>query len=257
MSNKLKTLAWYLRQPKGLSLVMNLIKQKTVSRKLEQTRDEAWAWGNERATDTTTALKTLFPNGNNINVDIESQFSKEFTNAKQKFESTPYKMGGPGNLALLYNICELINAKYVAETGVAYGWSSLSILLSIAKRSDSLLVSTDMPYANMGNDNFVGVVVSDELRSHWKLVREADVSGLPKALAAVPYLDVVHYDSDKSYIGRMKSYKMMYDKLRSGGVFISDDIQDNVGFRDYCAKLSVNPVVIATDNKLVGAFIKP
>ena len=50
----------------------------------------------------------------------------------------------------------------VIETGVAYGWSSLALLLSLKNRN-GLLVSTDLPYAGLDNDPYVGCVVPDEL----------------------------------------------------------------------------------------------
>lgn len=257
MISKLRTISWYLKQPKGTVLLANLIKRKTTWKKREDTRQQAWDWGNERAVDTDTALGILFPASEFSAQAVEQLFESEFAEARQKFEATPYQMGGAGNLTLLYQVCKAVDAKYVAETGVAYGWSSLAVLLAISAHADALLVSTDMPYAKMGNENFVGIVVPDALRKHWKLIQESDTSGLPRALAAVPYLDVAHYDSDKSYLGRMQSFPKLYAKLRSGGVFISDDIQDNLAFRDYCATLGITPVVMHCTGKLVGAFIKP
>lgn len=256
MLEKITTLFWYLKQPKGLTLVKNLFKRATIYRRLEASGDEATAWAEPLATDTSAALEKLFPGEIHAYKEVEKEFDNDFNEARQSIAKTPFKMGGMGNIDLLYNICEITQAKYVAETGVAYGWSSLSILLSIAKRDGSVLVSTDMPYAKMGNENFVGIVVPEGLRSHWKLYQESDISGLPKGLKALPSLDVVHYDSDKSYLGRKISFPVLYDKLREGGVFISDDIQDNVAFKHFCEKLDKRPVIISFQNKFVGAFIK-
>ena len=165
-------------------------------------------------------------------------------------------MGGQGNIVLLYNICERIGARFVLETGVAYGWSSLSILLSLKDRDKSLLVSTDMPYAKMGNEDYVGIAVPPGLKNCWKLIREPDISSLPKALSEVPHLDVVHYDSDKSYLGRMMSYPKLYNKLRQGGIFISDDINDNIAFKHFCQKLNKIPVIVPFEDKYVGIIVK-
>jgi predicted O-methyltransferase YrrM len=256
MWSKIKTIGWYLKQPKGVGLVLNLIRQKTTFRKLENTSEESVAWCSKHAVDTQTALKKLFPDKSPALKEIFEIYPQEFQYAKKKFESTPYQMGGAGNMNLLFNVCELIGAKYVLETGVAYGWSSLSILLSISKNPASLLVSTDMPYAKMGNENFVGIVVSESLRKNWKLIQEADLSGLPKAFQMADHFDVIHYDSDKSYVGRMDSYLPIYTKLRKGGIFISDDIQDNIAFKDFCERMNIVPVVISFDGKFVGAFVK-
>lgn len=245
-----------MKQPKGVNLILNVLKRKTIYRKLESTRPEAEEWCKQHAMDTASAIKKIFPGTDKTYVNPEDAFPREFQFAKHKFETTPYKMGGRGNTALLYNVCEQVQAKYVAETGVAYGWSSLSVLLSLAKRTDSILISTDMPYPKMGNEDFVGIVVSPELKTHWKLIKESDLSGLPKVLKSIPYLDVVHYDSDKSYLGRMASYPKLYEKLRSGGIFISDDIEDNLAFKHFCEKLSITPIIISFEQKFVGVFVK-
>jgi hypothetical protein len=256
MISKLKTSVWYLKQPKGYQLLFNLVKQKTIYKQKENTRNESIEWCAERSEDTTVALSKLFPGSGENFADIEKIYPNEFHFASQQVEITPFQMGGAGNMNLLYNICETIQAQYVAETGVAYGWSSLSILLSISKRKDSLLISTDMPYAKMGNQNSVGVVVPPHLRKNWLLIQESDISGLSKGLKKTGCLDVVHYDSDKSYLGRMKTYPVLYDKLRRGGVFISDDIQDNIGFKDFCEKLKIIPTIISFEGKYIGVFIK-
>lgn len=256
MLTKIKTLYWYLKQPKGLQLILNLLKRNTSYKSRENTKAGAERWCAQNAIDTESALKQLFADSNGTYINPKEAFPKEFEYAMHKLNTSPYKMGGGGNLFLLYNACELLQAKYVAETGVAYGWSSLSILVSLVKRKGSLLVSTDMPYAKMGNEAFVGIVVPPELRPNWNLIRESDISGLPKALKSVPYLDLIHYDSDKSYLGRMLSYPKLYEKLRVGGLFVSDDINDNAAFRDFCDRRHIHPTIIFFDNKYVGAFIK-
>lgn len=256
MINRLKTLSWYLKQPKGAQLVLDLIKRKTIYKAREKTGSEAKAWCEENALNTDQAFKRLFPDSDINYVEPETIFPEEFQHAQQKVDGTPFKMGGRGNTSLLYNVCEQVQAKYVAETGVAYGWSSLSILLSLNKRPGSLLVSTDMPYAKMGNEDFVGIVVPHHMKENWRLIREADLSGLPKAFKGIEYLDVVHYDSDKSYLGRMTTYPKLYKKLRTGGVFVSDDIMDNLAFKHFCEQLNIVPIVIAFRNQFVGVFIK-
>ena len=124
------------------------------------------------------------------------------------------------------------------------------------KRPGTLLVSTDMPYAKMGNDDYVGTVVPPDFKTRWELIRESDVSGLPKALKHVPYLDVIHYDSDKSYSGKMRIYPMLYGKLRKGGILISDDINYNVAFKDFCKKQNKQAIIVPFENRYVGFFIK-
>lgn len=254
--SKLKTLAWYLRQPSGLKLTWNLFLQKTIYRSREATAADSVKWCTGRAIDTAEFFRVQFP-GFPAPLDPFQVHTEDYRYATQKVKETPYTLGGGGNTFLLYNCCKAISAGNVVETGVAYGWSSLSILLALGERPDAKLYSTDMPYANMGNEDFVGIVVPEKFRKQWELFREADVSGIPKILAKVKSLDLIHYDSDKSYVGRMQTYPKLWNKLRPGGIFISDDIQDNTAFRDYSEKLGITPYVISFDGKFVGVIIKP
>ena len=66
--------------------------------------------------------------------------------------------GGAGDIGLLYNAVLQSKAKRVIETGVAYGWSTLAILAAMEANGRGQLVSVDMPYPKMRNENFVGIV---------------------------------------------------------------------------------------------------
>ena len=156
---------------------------------------------------------------------------------------------------MLYNLCEYLQAKKVIETGVAYGWSSFSILLSISTRQ-GILCSTDMPYPKMNNDAYVGIVVPEHLRKYWKLIRLPDDKGLKIALAETSTLDLCHYDSYKSYSGRMFGCGILWNALKVGGILISDDINDNMGFHDFCKKNNLNPIIVHVHGKFVGVLIK-
>ena len=85
-------------------------------------------------------------------------------------------------------------------------------------------------------------------------------SYLNKHSKALEFLDYnynfVHYDSDKSYYGRRWSFPKLYRYLNNGGVFISDDIQDNLYFADFVTKLNLEFYVIKFENKFVGIFFK-
>jgi predicted O-methyltransferase YrrM len=166
-------------------------------------------------------------------------------------------MGGAGNMDLLYTLCDHLRATRVVETGVAYGWTSLAVLLSLQDRPGSLLYSVDLPYVDRRNEAWVGVVVPQELRPQWRLMRAADRQGLPVALREAGEVDVAHYDSDKSYEGRLFGYPLLWDSLRPGGILVSDDVGDNSGFRDFAASIDVEPVIVADGGKFQGILVKP
>lgn len=186
---------------------------------------------------------------------IENRFQEEFTFAKNAEKNCPVKMGGAGALDLIYYLSEYTQAKSILETGVAYGWSSLAALLSLQNRN-GILYSSDMPYLGKDNDRFVGCVVPEKLKKNWKLFRFADKESLPRIFKEQSSFDFIHYDSDKSYNGRKWAYPFLWNKLRKGGVLMSDDISDNAAFMDYCFQNDLQPVIIEFDGKYAGFIIK-
>lgn len=178
-------------------------------------------------------------------------------NAELAARTCPVRMGGPGAVDLLYHACLHLHAERVVETGVAYGWSSLAILLALEATQQGSLVSIDMPYVLRGNSRQVGCVVPDALRKRWTLVRRPDRDALPKVLQGMTPIDLAHYDSDKSERGRAFGYAMLWSALRPGGWLISDDIHDNLAFRLFSEQVSRKPVVLpGRDGSYVGILKK-
>ena len=248
-----KTLVGYIKRPDlypelGRKIIKNIFNRKSAFRGKERTIQ----WAQSIAVSQDKAIGRLF--GIPMK-SFEQIFPEELQQASQKEKECPIKMGGAGALELIYYACEFASAKNVVETGVAYGWSSLAALLSIQKRS-GILYSSDMPYLSQDGDQYVGCVVPKHLKSHWKLFRHADKESLPKIFVDATSIDVVHYDSDKSYEGRSWAYGELYRHLRKGGVFISDDIGDNAAFQDFCEKKNIIPTIVAFEGKYVGVFVK-
>lgn len=254
---KSKALWWYLCRPR---YYRELIRMSTAEVKKiwgSNSQDEAKQareWCLSVALPVATALQTLGIRSSSIL--FEERFREQLEKAREREQQCPVKMGGGSDLALLFLLTEHVKARKVIETGVAYGWSSLAFLLSLQQRENSLLVSTDKPYPGFHNEQFVGCVVPFEFQPLWTLFREADCTGLPQALALAGTIDVCHYDSDKSYEGRMWGYPLLWKALRSGGIFISDDIGDNLAFRDFCAEIQVKPLVVQSGRRFLGVVVK-
>lgn len=214
----------------------------------------ARSWCAERAVSWEEALEQLGfsrPDG-----ALESLFPAQLAEARERAATCPVFLGGAGNLDLLYAICESQAATRVIETGVAFGWSSLAILLSLQNRTGTRLFSVDLPYFKHRNDRWVGIVVPPHLREAWQLFRMADREGLPRALKAAGRIDLAHYDSDKSEAGRRFAYRLLWQALRPGGVLISDDVGDNQGFRHFCEEISREPVIVRQAEKFQGVLVK-
>lgn len=222
-------------------------------------QEEATKWCEQYAIDTKTAITKI--TGLQEFEPFEQKFQEQLTRAREITENSPVKMGGGGNLELIYQLAEHLQARQVIETGVSYGWSSLTLLLSLSQRSNSHLISTDLPYFFEGSEQYVGCVVPSELKRFWTILPAADREALPQVLKILNVIDMAHYDSDKFYEGRMWAYPKLWNALKPGGILISDDIHDDFAFRDFSDSVGENPIIVQTpkseDAKYVGILIKP
>jgi len=245
---KLKTLAWFARRPSFYPHMAALITRTvTNAARHESHHREAFAWAEERAVSRQEALKAI-----NLPVDAPTFPDTLVEEGCRRAATAEVDMGGPGDLDLLYGAIISSGARRVVETGVAYGWSSLAALAALHETQGSL-VSVDMPYPKAGNEAFVGIVVPAGWRGGWTLIRKPDRNGLRDAIARFRgEIDLCHYDSDKSYSGRMFAYPLLWRALRPGGLFISDDVSDNFAFRDFFERLGAEFTIIQSHGKHVG-----
>lgn len=249
---RIKTLFWFLRKPQYIPHIFQILKREKIT---ENTKDEAVEWCLKNEVSQQEAIYQV--TGNNNFVELNVAFPEIIKEAHFKMISCPVKMGGEGATSFLYNVTKSISVKHILETGVAYGWSSLALLLAIKDIEGAKLISNDMPYIKMENDDFVGCIVPQFLRSKWDLQRLPDVTGIPLALEKFNNkIDICHYDSDKSYSGRMFAYPLLWDALRKGGIFISDDIHDNIAFKQFSDNVHRKPFIFNYRNKFVGVLKK-
>jgi predicted O-methyltransferase YrrM len=258
LSSKVATAAWFLRRPAFWRQGAELVHRKFV-RDMDgpEQRAKAKEWASQRAVPTKAALEAirLLEQGESIPALAPAILAE----AEAVARTVTSQMGGAGDLGLIYAAARLAGARRAVETGVAYGWSSLAILAALAENgSGGRLTSVDMPYAKMGNEPFVGIVVPGLLRANWTLIRLPDRNGLKRAIAQFDgSIDFAHYDSDKSYYGREFAYPLIWQALAPGGVFISDDIQDNLRFAEFVAEKDVSFAVTECAGKFVGICRKP
>lgn len=252
---ELTKIFWYLKRPRLYPQLLYRYKKKLFLKSYpKELKQQAKVWCAERAMDTNDAILLLTKIS--FTVGIRDIYKDDFKEAKNRANTVPVRMGGPANLDLLYLLAENSQAKKILETGVAFGWSSLALLLSLEKRPGSMLISTDMPYPNRDNDEYVGCVVPERLQPYWTVLNYADRQAIPKALKIIGTPDMCHYDSDKNYFGRMWAYPKLWKPLRAGGFFISDDIGDNLAFFDFANEVKKDPIIIKTKNNFVGVLIK-
>jgi predicted O-methyltransferase YrrM len=252
--SKLTTAFWFLKNPEHLPQVFQILKRKK-NRILEDSREEATFWCKSNSISQYDALKKL--THNDAFPELTDLFPDEMKEATRIEASAPVKMGGSGAITFIYHLVKKSNAQKIIETGVAYGWSSLSILLAIKDASNARLISNDMPYISMNNEDYVGCIVPENLKDRWQLQRLPDIKGIPLALKKLNNsIDFCHYDSDKSYTGRMWATPLLWNALKKHGFLVSDDINDNLAFKHFCESVNRTPVIIENSGKYVGVIVK-
>lgn len=249
MIEKIKTALWFSRRPSFWPHAIALgIRKLQTDHDCPGLRSAARQWAAENAVTIEEALERIGLSGSYPRVD--DQLLGE---AQQNVDKSGVMMGGAGALDLLHMAVGESKAARVIETGVAYGWSSLAILAAMQDNLDARLVSVDMPYPKMGNEPFVGIAVPERLRAKWTLIRLPDRPGINHAIRSLGgKIDLCHYDSDKSWWGRRFAFPILWDALVSGGIFISDDIQDNLYFMEFIPQRTSTYAVIESQGKYVG-----
>ncbi len=226
----IRSLCWYLKHPWLMDICCSQIFRAAAKR--IKPPPQTVQWYHDRA--------VTFP-----------QAAIKVTGRYQPQGSIDIRKGGCDEMLNIF--ADHLQAQRIIETGVCHGLSSKALLLSLSKRGGKL-VSTDVPslerWVNFGDQ------VPEDLKRCWQLVLRPDRRVLPALIEQMRPLDMCYYDSDKSYTGRMFAYPLLWQALRTGGIFVSDDISDNYAFRDFCQKIKRDPVIAAADKRYVGIIVK-
>ena len=174
--------------------------------------------------------------------------------AKAKIEISNNTFGGGGAAAVCYFFTRSIRPKTIVETGVASGFVTYAFLQGLEdNKKEGRLYSSDLPYLKIKDSHrFIGELVPKHFKANWKLALKGDSQNLKYFLKEVQFVDIFHYDSDKSYLGRYRTMSKVLPKMSSSGVIIMDDIQDNCFFSDFIKAYNFKCSVFKEQNKLVG-----
>jgi hypothetical protein len=128
-----------------------------------------------------------------------------------------------------YLVSRLLRPTIVIETGVANGVTSAFILRALAENGHGSLHSIDLPPLGRGVDHPVGALIPDRLRGRWQLHVGSSRTELPKVVDGKT-VDVFLHDSAHTYRTMSWEFATVWPFLRSGGVLLSDDVQNNKAF---------------------------
>lgn len=193
---------------------------------------------------------------NNIQ-NPSKKYKKLYFNQKSKLFENPHTFGGGADQELLYNLCQKKNIINILETGVASGWSTLSILLAIRKEKIKKLTSIDLQYPYKDSHKYIGLAIPDKLKNNnWNLVLGIDITILKKFRQKNKKFDLVHYDSDKNYFSKIKSFNIIWELLNNEGYLISDDVSDNNAFINFANSKRVKFYIYKFESKFIGIIQK-
>jgi len=157
------------------------------------------------------------------------------------------------NYELLYFIIRKFRPKNVLETGVAIGFSSCFILAGMKKNNYGKLFSSDFHYLGVKDSKkYIGFLPKKlKYDGDWSLLINGDEFNIPKFLNIIGNnkIDFFHYDSDKSYRGKLNTMNLVNKNTTKDTIYVFDDIQDDFFFRDFVKKKNLKHIIIEVDNK--------
>ena len=218
----------------------------------ERTRAEAIEWAGTYRVRHRAWCEAIDP----VLAEEAQQFNAALrVRAQALRDSTGQRIGGGARAELLYFLTRLTKPETIVETGVAAGFSSMAFLSAIQRNGHGRLYSSDFPYFRADNpQDYVGILVPQEMREGWTLLLKGDSVNLPAIRDQVASIDFYHYDSDKSYAGRTFGIEAVESKLTSDAIILMDDIVDNVFFRDYVTRTQQPFLVFGNGEHCVGAI---
>ena len=199
------------------------------------TPSDSWiVWLQENSVEMRALLDSLDPNLAEESFRVSEEVESE---GKRRIEEAEVPIGGAGACPFLYFLTRLTRPGTVIETGVAAGFSSHAILRALQDNGAGTLWSSDFPYFRLSNpEQYIGIAVPEPLKENWNLFIEGDQVNIPQILEKVNQVELVHYDSDKSYEGREWVMERLAPVMEEETIVVMDDIQDNEFFRDWISK---------------------
>lgn len=232
--NNINNIISNILKPDRFFIILKKVYKKFFDLKGKHSEQENVKWIKNNCSSFENLAKDIDPLLWEKATEISSKIEK---NAKKKLFEIKYNLGGGGMYPMLYFITRHIEAKNILETGVAAGFSSSSFLYAIKDNNFGKLYSSDFPYFRLPEpEKYIGIVVDDSLKDNWELFIDGDSVNIPKILKKVDTIDLVHYDSDKTYSGRQMFMSLIEKKLTKDTIIIMDDIEDNSFFYDYIQK---------------------
>jgi predicted O-methyltransferase YrrM len=157
------------------------------------------------------------------------------------------------NEVTLYALVRALAPALVVETGGTPGKSTAFILRALQRNGTGRLYTIDVPpppadRALVAREQVhdwlpTGLgscwLVPEEFRSRHTLLLGRSRDALPPLLAKLPPIDLFLHDSDHGYENMRWEFETAWPRLAPGGLLVSDDVQANTAFSDFCRARSL------------------
>ena len=194
---------------------------------------------------------------------------------------------------ILYSIVKSSMPTNIIETGVATGYSTSLILMALNENNYGLLNSIDYPnyqsisekilrdlnykglprtfltfdglksvagyilksnYYHIPKGEKSGWVIPTELKGRWDVLIGLSEKLLLNVINKVGSIELFFHDSDHSKRNMLFEFDTIWPHLKENGIIVSDDINLNDAFKEFCNKNVFNRAAIY--NGSLGAIIK-
>ena len=169
------------------------------------------------------------------------------------------ELGNNYAVEIIYFLIINFKPNIILETGVAAGLSSRCILEAIKKNSKGILYSSDFPYFRLDNpEKYIGIMVPEELKKNWRLEILGDEKNIKKFKLEIDYADIILYDSDKRYSGKINFFKAINNLIRPNSIIVVDDLHNDSFFLEYVnEKKCKNWFIVESKRKHIVGIILP
>ena len=251
--NKIKKIIWFATRPKYFFILLEILKNKFSP---SYNNSSLKTCRIKQISLKSFSRKVFKKNNKNYNLNkhidfknIVKKINNNKTMLKQGQNNRKYKiilnnqnimkMSGASSISLIYKIIREKKPKNILETGVAYGWSSYSILLAILHNKLGKLISIDLPYPLMNEKRNIGMVVPKKLTRKWKLIFGRDTDGIKIALscAAIITTLLAAWIKKENYAGRIQETDRYLQKIQKLTTecdhILSQDVDHRISYQDY------------------------
>jgi predicted O-methyltransferase YrrM len=161
-------------------------------------------------------------------------------------------------LRIVGTTTRLTQPDVVVETGVALGFTTATILRAMADNDRGHVYSVDLPALQYNPDDPVGRAIPEELKGRWTLELGDSRKALEPLCSAVGPIDIFIHDALHTYSSQIREYRMAWPNIRSGGLLISDDV-NNPAFVEFADSVDARPHLVAGRGRsdAVGLLRKP